>query len=109
MAGIFEATWTAPTTGSGEVTFYGSGIAANGSGTSGDQYAGTTFTISEAAPVSTAGCTYAQACNFDEMATLDDGSCDFDSCTLSADINGDGTVAVADLLILLSQFGDSME
>ena len=26
------------------------------------------------------GCTYSAACNYNEMATTDDGSCDFDSC-----------------------------
>ena len=26
------------------------------------------------------GCTYSAACNYNEMATSDDGSCDFDSC-----------------------------
>ena len=26
------------------------------------------------------GCTYAQACNYNEFATIDDGSCEFSSC-----------------------------
>jgi len=28
----------------------------------------------------TSGCTYSNACNYDPAATIDDGSCDFDSC-----------------------------
>ena len=72
------------------------------------------------------GCTDASACNFDEEATLDDGSCV--SCDLvasfcglgtiwdpntqtcigdgSGDINLDGCVQLNDLLDLLSAYGD---
>ena len=28
------------------------------------------------------GCTYASACNFNALATIDDGTCDFSSCTI---------------------------
>ena len=76
------------------------------------------------------GCMYSEACNYNEMAETDDGTCDFtclsgDSlCGLgtvwseelgqcvvestsgdcASDINGDGFVSVADLLILLTDF-----
>ena len=67
------------------------------------------------------GCTYAVACNFDENATSDDGSCDW-SCVCgegtiwdetaggcvaqcSSDQNGDGVVGAADLLMFLAAFG----
>lgn len=73
----------------------------------------------------TSGCIYPLACNYEESATEDDGSCDF-SCLYGenicgpgsyweesagqclpletlceADFNGDGSVAIADLLMLL--------
>ena len=67
------------------------------------------------------GCTYAVACNFDQEATSDDGSCDW-SCVCgegtiwdetaggcvaqcSSDQNGDGVVGAADLLMFLAAFG----
>lgn len=76
------------------------------------------------------GCMYEDACNYDQNATEDDGSCDF-SCLVSPefcglgtiwdvtlslciveegdeacphDINGDGLINVFDLLILLAEF-----
>ena len=88
------------------------------------------FTSSEGAVW---GCTYAFACNYDEEATLDDGSCELSSCagctwpdapnydptawyddgsclptsepSCPADVDGDGTIATSDLLIFLSYFG----
>ena len=82
------------------------------------------------------GCTYPSACNYDNAATEDDGSCDFVSCETfgcsypsalnfnslvtiddgsclfattenpcTTDINNDGIVTVADLLLLLTDFG----
>ena len=82
------------------------------------------------------GCTYPSACNYDNAATEDDGSCDFVSCETfgcsypsalnfnslvtiddgsclfattenpcATDINNDGIVTVADLLLLLTDFG----
>ncbi len=79
------------------------------------------------------GCTYPFACNYNEEATLDDGSCEITSCagctwpdapnfdpaalyddgtcipsepsTCPADVDGDGTIATSDLLIFLSFFG----
>ena len=45
----FDATWTAPAAGSGNAEFYMSALATNGNGgTSGDTYAGATYTLPEA-------------------------------------------------------------
>ena len=80
------------------------------------------------------GCTYLFACNFSPEATLDDGSCEIDSCagctwssaenyepdalfddgscigngvlSCPADINQDGGVNTGDLLIFLGAFGE---
>lgn len=71
------------------------------------------------------GCTYLNACNFDESATVDDGTCDF-SCfletivcapglewnstlqvcetTCTTDFDDDGVVTLADLLFFLTAF-----
>ena len=52
------------------------------------------------------GCTYPDATNYDETATNDDGSCEFEianSCP--TDLNGDGQNTTADLLIFLGAFG----
>ena len=53
------------------------------------------------------GCTYPSAPNFDANANFDDGSCDFESSPnlCPADVDLDGTVAISDLLIVLSTFG----
>ena len=53
---------------------------------------------------SCAGCTDSTACNFDATATLDDGSCEFVSCACPEDLNGDGIVTVADILVILGEF-----
>jgi choice-of-anchor B domain-containing protein len=55
--------------------------------------------------ISCAGCTNSTACNYDSTATLDDGSCEYESCACPNDVNGDGSITVADLLIVLSEFG----
>ena len=69
------------------------------------------------------GCTNQEACNFDLVATIDDGSCHFNcqfchdgtvwdedlfKCVVAnpADINFDGCVQLNDLLDLLSAYGD---
>ena len=80
------------------------------------------------------GCTYVFACNYAAEATIDDGSCEIESCagctwpsaenynpdalfddgsctgnvalTCPADINQDGMVNTGDLLLFLSSFGD---
>lgn len=75
-----------------------------------------------------AGCMYIEACNFDELALEDDGSCEFScwyesnvcgsgtmwSSTLNqciescpSDINDDEVVNVGDLLMLLASFGSA--
>ncbi len=84
------------------------------------------------------GCTYAFACNYDEDANLDDGSCELESCkgctyetaqnydpaaghddgsctfagapsACPTDVDGDGTTGVNDLLEVLSLFGASCQ
>ena len=37
------------------------------------------------------GCTYSEACNFDEEATIEDGTCNF-SCWFNSEACGQGTV-----------------
>jgi predicted extracellular nuclease len=52
------------------------------------------------------GCTYPEADNFTAGATQDDGSCTFTSSNpCPADLNADGSVTTADLLIFLVDFG----
>jgi len=54
------------------------------------------------------GCTYPEATNYDETATNDDGSCEFelaDPCP--GDFNGDGEYTTSDLLVFLGLFGTS--
>jgi len=46
-AGVFEFTWVAPTTGTGDVKIYAAGLAVNGSGTGGDSYASNVTTLTE--------------------------------------------------------------
>jgi len=58
------------------------------------------------------GCTDSEACNFDPEATNDDGSCEYsdpgfdcdgnDNCPV--DVNNNGVVDVADVLLVLSDF-----
>lgn len=60
-----------------------------------------------AAYFAASGCTYAGAANFDPAALHDDGSCTFDLANpCPADLNGNGTVDVGDLLNLLGTFGE---
>ena len=51
------------------------------------------------------GCTDMDACNYNADATMDDGSCEFESCDCPEDVNGDGVISVADILVLLGEFG----
>ena len=62
------------------------------------------------------GCTYVEALNYNEGATLDDGTCTFpDTSSLSAeqpcegDVTGDGFVNVSDILLTLSRFNTLCE
>ena len=55
-------------------------------------------------------CTYPEANNYDETATVDDGTCEVtaeDNCP--TDLNDDGTTSVSDLLILLGAFATDCE
>lgn len=53
------------------------------------------------------GCTDVTACNYDAGATVDDGTCVPAPCGggCPGDLNGDGQVTVADVLVLLGDFG----
>jgi len=53
------------------------------------------------------GCTNSEACNFDDTATSDDGSCQFENCPCPADFDDDGQVTSSDLLLFLSDIGCS--
>ncbi|MEO0403608.1 MAG: hypothetical protein AAF193_01930, partial [Bacteroidota bacterium] len=55
------------------------------------------------------GCTYDSATNFDNSATTDDGSCEFDVANNSCpgDLNQDSVINAADLLSFLGQFGST--
>jgi hypothetical protein len=52
------------------------------------------------------GCTDPGACNYSVIANADDNSCDY-TCNCPEDINGDGNINTADLLDLLSVFGQN--
>ena len=57
-----------------------------------------------------AGCGYEAATNYNPLANDDDGSCEFEdggNGDCPADLDQDGTVATADLLLFLSGFGQS--
>ena len=54
---------------------------------------------------SCSGCMDATACNYDATSTIDDGSCEYTSCDCPEDVNGDGVISVADILVLLGEFG----
>ena len=51
------------------------------------------------------GCTDVTACNYNPNATVDDGSCESQSCNCIGDLNGDYAITIADILIVLSEFG----
>ncbi len=53
------------------------------------------------------GCKYLDADNYDVLATEDDGSCTFpiNTSTCDGDLDGDGSVSTADLLLFLGAFG----
>ena len=56
------------------------------------------------------GFTYDVAYNYNPLATGDDGSCILEcNNTCERDVNSDGAVSVADILILLTQFGTVCE
>ena len=52
------------------------------------------------------GCTYLEAVNFDGAANWDNGTCVFDeSSSCPGDLDGDGIIAISDLLVLLPTIG----
>ncbi|MFZ8836631.1 MAG: glycosyl hydrolase [Flavobacteriales bacterium] len=54
-----------------------------------------------------AGCTYPLAPNYDPLATMDDGTCEWSTTEPDCvgDLNGDNQITVGDLLMLLGVFG----
>ena len=57
-----------------------------------------------------AGCTYPDAINYNDTASIDDGTCMFEIANpCPADLNGDGAVTTADLLVFLSSYGKICE
>ena len=56
------------------------------------------------------GCTYPDAENYNEMASIDDGSCIYGECvTCMGDFNNDGAINSGDLLVFLGVFGGTCE
>ena len=54
------------------------------------------------------GCTYADADNYNAAASSEDGSCIFSGASdCPTDIDGDGSTAVGDLLVILGAFGQT--
>ena len=53
------------------------------------------------------GCTDMAALNYCPGFVVDDGSCEYASCsdTCEGDINSDGSITVSDLLLVLAEFG----
>lgn len=59
-----------------------------------------------ALPAEGGGCTYVQAPNYDPNAVYEDGSCTFTLETICVgDLNGDGSISVGDILVMLGLFG----
>jgi len=56
------------------------------------------------------GCTYPDAENFTNGATVDDGTCTFNAINpCPSDLNGDGSITTSDLLVFLGAFGGICE
>ncbi|MGB1347416.1 MAG: hypothetical protein ACPG8R_00765 [Flavobacteriales bacterium] len=56
------------------------------------------------------GCMYSMALNYDDEATMDNGSCEFANVSdCPADIDGSGHINVNDLLVFLPQYGNFCE
>lgn len=58
------------------------------------------------------GCPYEAATNYNPLANVDNLTCEFDGTgnnTCPSDLNGDGSVTTADLLVFLVSFGDLCE
>ena len=71
-------------------------------------YGGVTSWTSGPCDMNLLGCTYMQALNYQADASLDDGSCLFAPCNngCEGDIDGDSSVTINDILLLLSNFGN---
>ena len=55
------------------------------------------------------GCPYEAATNYNPLANVDNLTCEFDGTgnnTCPSDLNGDGSVTTADLLVFLVSFGE---
>ena len=66
------------------------------------------MTACEEAPV--AGCTYADATNYDAAANVEDGTCAFElGSSCPGDLNDDGSIGTNDLLAFLAAFGTVCE
>jgi len=53
---------------------------------------------------------YSMALNYDDEATMDNGSCEFANVSdCPADIDGSGHINVNDLLVFLPQYGNFCE
>jgi len=70
-------------------------------------YGGVTSWSSGPCDIVLLGCTYMQALNYQAEASLDDGSCLFAPCNngCDGDVDGDSSVTVNDILVVLSNFG----
>lgn len=66
------------------------------------------FCLSDGVEVA-AGCTYPDADNYNPVANEEDGSCTFPVQSCEGDLDGDGTIVVSDLLMLLSVFATDCE
>ena len=59
------------------------------------------------------GCVYDTAVNYDVLAQVDDGSCEFDNSPLNGceqlDFNGNGEIDTPDLLTILGAYGSTCE
>ena len=62
--------------------------------------------------ISVYGCTYESATNYNELATVDDLSCEFENIDVdgcNSDLNNDDVISTADLLLFLVSFGQLCE
>jgi hypothetical protein len=60
----------------------------------------------DCAPTEGGGCTYEEAINYDPTALFDDGTCGFElPSECFGDLNGDGSISIGDLLVMLGLFG----
>lgn len=58
------------------------------------------------------GCTYSSAINFEDSATIDNGTCEFECNVVnycSGDLDHDGAVTTTDLLLFLGNFGSECD